>query len=89
MFTVAHLSRAKTLLNKRKRCSIKRVKTIKRRINMKYTVWVGGTEVTDYLVDRDTADEILMDYLDKGYDEKDVWIDEVVTQIDRAKEDAR
>jgi hypothetical protein len=82
MFTVAHLSRAKTLLNKR-------VKTIKRRINMKYTVWVGGTEVTDYLVDRDTADEILMDYLDKGYDEKDVWIDEVVTQIDRAKEDAR
>jgi hypothetical protein len=82
MFTVAHLSRAKTLLNKR-------VKTIKRRINMKYTVWVGGTEVTDYLVDRDTADEILMDYLDKGYDEKDVWIDEVVTQIDRAKEDVR
>jgi len=56
---------------------------------MKYTVWVGGTEVTDYLVDRDTADEILMDYLDKGYDEKDVWIDEVVTQIDRAKEDVR
>ena len=53
---------------------------------MKYTVWVGGTEVTDYYVDRDTADEILMDYLDKGYDEKDVWIDEVVTQIDRAKE---
>ena len=44
---------------------------------MKYTVWVGGTEVTDYLVDRDTADEILMDYLDKGYDEEDVWIDEV------------
>ena len=43
----------------------------------KYTVWVGGTEVTDYYVDRDIADEILMDYLDKGYDEKDVWIDEV------------
>ena len=53
---------------------------------MKDTVWVGGTEVTDYYVDRDTADEILMDWLDKGYDEKDVWIDEVVTQIDRAKE---
>ena len=62
---------------------------------MKYTVWVGGTEVftgecndckTDYYLDRDTADEILMDWLDKGYDEKDVWIDEVVTQIDRAKE---
>ena len=44
---------------------------------MKYTIWIGGTEVTDYPVDRDTADEILMDYLDKGYDEKDVWIDEV------------
>ena len=53
---------------------------------MKYIVWVGGTEVTDYYVDRDTADEILMDWLDKGYDEKDVWIDEVVTQIDRTKE---
>jgi hypothetical protein len=53
---------------------------------MKYTVWVGGTEVTDYHVDRDTADEILMDYIDKGYDEKDVWSDEVVTQIYRAKE---
>jgi hypothetical protein len=57
-----------------------------RRINMKYTVWVGGTEVTDYYVDRDTADEILMDYIDQGYDIDDVWIDEVVTQIDRAKE---
>jgi len=56
---------------------------------MKYTVWVGGTEVTDDYVDRDTADEILMDWLDKGYDGIDVWIDEVdevVTQIDRAKE---
>ena len=62
------------------------VKLYMRRTNMKYTVWVGGTEVTDDYVDRDTADEILMDWLDKGYDEKDVWIDEVVTQIDRAKE---
>jgi hypothetical protein len=53
---------------------------------MKYTVWVGGIKVTDYYVDRDTADEILMEWLDKGYAEKDVWIDEVVTQIDRAKE---
>ena len=54
---------------------------------MKYTVWIGGTEVTDYPVDRDTADEMLMDYREKGYDYEDVWIDEVVTQIDRAKED--
>ena len=60
---------------------------------MKYIVWVGGTEVdeyestqvTDCAVDRDTADEILMSYLDKGYDERDIWIDEVVTQIDREK----
>ena len=77
MFDVARLSRENTLLNKRKRYSIKRVKTIKGNVMTKYTVWVGATEVTDYYVDRDTADEILMDYLDKGYDEEDVWIDEV------------
>ena len=44
---------------------------------MKYTIWIGGTEVTDYPVDRDTADEMLMDYREKGYDYEDVWIDEV------------
>jgi len=43
-----------------------------------WTVWVGGTEVTDHYVDRDTADSILTDYLHKGYDESDVWIEEVV-----------
>jgi len=43
----------------------------------KWTVWVGGTEVTDNYVDRDTADSILTDYLHQGYDEKDVWIEEV------------
>jgi hypothetical protein len=48
---------------------------------MKYTVWIGGTEVTDYPIDRDTVDEILMEYRDKGYDYEDVWIDEVVTQL--------
>ena len=42
-----------------------------------WTVWVGGTEVTDNYVDRDTADSILTDYLHQGYDEKDVWIEEV------------
>jgi hypothetical protein len=42
-----------------------------------WTVWVGGTEVTDNYVDRDTADSILIDYLHQGYDEKDVWIEEV------------
>jgi len=42
-----------------------------------WTVWVGGTEVTNYYVDRDTADSILTDYLHKGYDQNDVWIEEV------------
>jgi len=53
---------------------------------LKYTVWIGGTEVTKHPVDRDTVDEILMEYRDKGYDYEDVWIDEVVTQIDRTQE---
>jgi hypothetical protein len=53
---------------------------------MKYTLWIGGTEVTDYPVNRDTVDEMLMDYREEGYDYEDVWIDEVVTQIDRTKE---
>ena len=43
-----------------------------------YTVWVGGTEVTDNYVDRDKADEILMSYIDDGYDVDDVCIDEVL-----------
>ena len=47
---------------------------------MKYTVWVGGSEVTEKPVDRDTADEMLMDYRDEGYDYEDVWIDEVITK---------
>ena len=45
----------------------------------KYTVWVGGVEVTDYYIDRDTADELLMEYIDKGYDIDDVYIDEMET----------
>ena len=49
---------------------------------MKYTVWVRGAKVTDCHVDRDTADEMLMSYLDQGYDEKDVWIDEVITIVE-------
>ena len=47
---------------------------------MKYIVGVGETAVTEIPVDRDTADEMLMSYLDQGYDEKDVWIDEVITK---------
>ena len=45
--------------------------------SLKWTVWVGGTEVTDNYVNRDTADSILTDYLHKGYDQNDVWIEEV------------
>lgn len=42
----------------------------------KYTVWVGGTEVTDYLVDFDTAYYIASCWnVDDGYD--DVQIQEV------------
>jgi len=43
-----------------------------------YTVLVSGTEVTNNVVDRDQADEILMSYLDDGYDVEDVCIDEVL-----------
>ena len=32
-----------------------------------YTVWVGGIEVTDYLVNYQQANEILKRYLDDGY----------------------
>ena len=44
----------------------------------KYTVWVGGTEVTNNYVNRKIADSILTDYLHKGYDQNDVWIEEEV-----------
>ena len=44
----------------------------------KYTVWVGGIEVTNNYVNRKIADSILTDYLHKGYDQNDVWIEEEV-----------
>ncbi len=40
----------------------------------KYTVWVGGTEVTDHFVTYSTAKDILADYTEQGY--KDVVIQE-------------
>ena len=40
-----------------------------------YSVWVGGVEVTDYLVTEEVANEIAQQYKDDGYD--DVAIDEV------------
>jgi len=38
----------------------------------KYTVWVGGTEVTDHFVTMTTAKDIFADYIEQGY--KDVVI---------------
>jgi hypothetical protein len=43
--------------------------------NTQYSVWVGGTEVNDYLVDKETAEEIAGDWTRDGYD--DVKIEEV------------
>ena len=40
----------------------------------KYTVWVGGTEVTDHFVTYSTAKDILANYTEQGY--KDVVIQE-------------
>ena len=40
-----------------------------------YTVWVGGTEVNDYYLDRDGALRLAQLYIDDGYD--DVNIEEV------------
>lgn len=34
-----------------------------------YTVWVGGVEVVDYLVDKETADRIAKEWENKGYDD--------------------
>ncbi len=39
-----------------------------------YTVWVGGTEVTDCYVDKETADRLKEIYESEGYD--DVIIEE-------------
>ena len=35
----------------------------------KYTVWVGGTEVTDHFVTYTTAKNILDGYTQQGYDD--------------------
>lgn len=35
----------------------------------KYTVWVGGTEVTDHFVTYTTAKNILDGYTKQGYDD--------------------
>ena len=42
-----------------------------------YTVYVGPTEVTDYLVTKKVAERIKEDWIEKGYD--DCIIEEVTT----------
>ena len=44
-------------------------------LDIKYTVWVDGTEVLDHYVDRETAEQIAKQYTDEGYD--DVAIQQV------------
>ena len=39
-----------------------------------YTVWVGGTEVNDYLLTKEEAEELAQKYIDRGYN--DVVIDQ-------------
>lgn len=38
-------------------------------LDIKYTVWVGGAEVLDYYVDRETAEQTAKQYTDDGYDD--------------------
>lgn len=45
-----------------------------------YTVWVGGVEVNDYLLDKTSALQLAHQYLSDGYD--DVKI-ETITVIKR------
>ena len=41
----------------------------------KYTVWVGGVEVNDYLPTKEKADSLALEYEDDGYD--DVIVEEI------------
>ena len=43
------------------------------KIIKKYTVWVGGTEVNDYLLTKEDAKKLAEEYKKDGYD--DVVID--------------
>jgi hypothetical protein len=42
---------------------------------MKYTVWVGGVEVNDYLLTKDDAETLANEYKNENYD--DVVIEKV------------
>ena len=43
-----------------------------------YTVWVGGTEVNDYLLDKRKAFDLAQQYIDDGYD--DVFVKRIETR---------
>jgi len=45
-------------------------------MRVKYSVWVGGTEVNDVYLTKDEADTLAMEYIEDGYD--DVFVEEVV-----------
>ena len=38
-------------------------------LDVKYTVWVGGTEVNDYLLTYEQAKELADSFKDEGYDD--------------------
>lgn len=44
--------------------------------DLKYTVWVGGTEVVDHYVSLEEANRIANEYKEKGYDDVQVEIKE-------------
>ena len=48
--------------------------------NKAYTVWVGGTEVNDYLLTDKEAREIAADYTAMGYDDVIYCLNNEVTQ---------
>ena len=44
-------------------------------MNKDWTVWVGGTEVNDYLLTQDKAKDLAMEYIGGGYEIEDVQIE--------------
>ena len=46
-------------------------------MQLKYSVWVGGSEVNDYYLTKDQAEALANDYKIKGY--TDVQIEEIIT----------
>lgn len=51
------------------------INELKNSLMKKFNVWVGGTEVNDYLLTREEAEILAFEYEDNGYD--DVVIEEV------------